>query len=144
MTDEPTAGVGHNSQKAPALIARYRELTGVKAQIAALAAEKTGVVTSEMDDIKTQLFNLMADAGTTQLKTESGTAAIKTTATGKVTDWDKARAYILANEAYELLPQSINRKAAQEHIDEHKCIIPGFELGGIKTLSVTKPAVKKG
>jgi len=55
-----------------------------------------------------------------------------------VADWDAVHAFILANNAWEIMAKSVNQKALNEYVEEQGAPPPGIERKTIATLSITK------
>ena len=80
----------------------------------------------KQNKIEVEFLRRFNERGVDSVKSrEHGTAYRSTRSSATVADWDAILAYILDNEAYELLEHRVNKTAVQEHRDVNNDLPPG-------------------
>lgn len=83
-----------------------------------------------------RLSLLMEQAGVTELAGANARVKLGTKSVPQVRDWDELRAFIAANNAWELLHKRLGAKAWQERVDAG-LIVPGVEQTIIPDMKIT-------
>ena len=89
--------------------------------------------------LREHLIDNLPKSQATGVSGKTANAKIMTDFKPRVTDWDKFRAYIIKNKAFELLQKRVSDEAIQERWDAGK-EIPGVERFQVVKVSLTKVA----
>jgi hypothetical protein len=120
------------------LVQKYVECRDKKAALKAEYEEKASKFDAVMDKIETTLLKNFEANGTESIRTPHGTAYKSTRTTATVADWDIALDFIRENEAWEMLERRVNKKAVEEHINEHEVPPPGVNIRQETTINIRR------
>lgn len=129
-------------EKVDAVIKTYLKLRGQKEAIEAEAKTKVKDIVAKLSKLESFLKIKADEQGVTQFKTEDGTAFLTTNDYAQVGDWDEVLAFIVKNEAYDLLEKRVSKYAVRGYIDANKSVPNGINYGTRISLSVRKPTTK--
>lgn len=112
------------------------QAVSLKKKLDRISAEQKAVK-AERDDILFQIRDLMDEQGTLTAGTQVGNAIISEKVVASVKDWDEVWSYVVSNEAFHLLPRSINAAAYREYLNAGQ-EIPGIEPFVKRDINVRK------
>ena len=92
-----------------------------------------------MDVIGERIHQLAEEQGVNSFATEYGTAFKKSKDWVKVSNWDAALDFILANDLQHMLTRSVKKDAAKEFMAENNnSLPPGLEYGKLVEIAVRR------
>lgn len=80
---------------------------------------------ARQDKIEGEILQRYNTRGTESSRTAHGTAYKTTVGYASVADREALKAYVLSNDAWELLTIAANKTSVKQHIDEHADVPPG-------------------
>jgi hypothetical protein len=120
------------------LVSLYVQLRDAKEEIKRLMTEKQKPIIDLMDSLETKMLGLLDASGMDSAKTSSGTVYRTPKTNAKVADWNVLIAYVVANEAYDLLTKSVAKDAVKSRIEETGEIVPGVDMYTFNTVGVRR------
>lgn len=99
--------------------------------------ERCAPLKAQMEQIEGALQLQLQESGATSVKTKAGTAYISTTKKAKATDWEAFTAYVVANNATNLLTKAISSTEVLAAMEE------GTEIPGTAVVEITKLNVRR-
>ena len=126
------------TEKINDLVAVYIQLRERKAVAKKGFDEKMRPVNETMVKIENKLLGMMNDTGTDSFKTPDGTAYKTTRTSAKMSDWDSFIAYVLKEEAHELLERRASKAAVQEFKEAHEELPPGISWNEETSVNIRK------
>ena len=103
---------------------------------------ETKKIVEKMDKFEAWLKEQADAQGVTSFKTKHGTAFLKTTDYANVENWDAALAFVLENNAFDLLNKAVSKVAVRGYIEANKAVPPGVNYGTKIEVEVRKPATR--
>lgn len=95
-------------------------------------------VTDKMDLLEGRIQVVLESTGGKAIRTDAGTAYIKTTYTTPLVDTEAFMNFVVEQEAYELLDKRANSTAVQEYVKEHGNLPPGVNLKAFTKVNVNR------
>jgi hypothetical protein len=124
------------------VVAAYIKLRLKKEQMEAEVKAETKKIVEKMDKFEAWLKEQADAQGVTSFKTKHGTAFLKTTDYANVENWDAALAFVLENNAFDLLNKAVSKVAVRGYIEANKAVPPGVNYGTKIEVEVRKPATR--
>lgn len=124
------------------VVAAYIKLRLKKEQMEAEVKAETKKIVEKMDKFEAWLKEQADAQGVTSFKTKHGTAFLKTTDYTNVENWDAVLAFILENNAFDLLNKAVSKVAVRGYIEANKAVPPGVNYGTKIEVEVRKPATR--
>jgi hypothetical protein len=124
------------------VVSAYIKLRLKKEQMEAEVKAETKKIVEKMDKFEAWLKEQADAQGVTSFKTKHGTAFLKTTDYANVENWDAALAFVLENNAFDLLNKAVSKVAVRGYIEANKAVPPGVNYGTKIEVEVRKPATR--
>lgn len=103
-----------------------------------LAAQKqVDALQAEESALKERLIAELPKSEASGIAGRVARASVTSRPTYQAKDWDKIRAYVIKNQAFDLLQKRLNQEAVDERFAAKKKI-PGIEIFNVVSLSCTK------
>lgn len=118
----------------------YLQLRERKEQIEASIKPKLTGIREDMTALEGWLLEQAESEGVRSFATKAGTAYISTQDSATVADWDKTLAYIMENEAFDLLEKRVSKTVVRDLIEENGAPPPGVNFSSRRTINVRSPA----
>lgn len=118
----------------------YMDLRDKKAEIENGVKEKLKNISDNLAKVEAWIQQQAEAQGVSSFKTPHGTAFLTTTEFANVADWDGLLAFILQNEAYDMLYRNVNKSAVRAYIDAHNKLPTGVNFGTKISVNVRRPA----
>ena len=107
------------------LVSTYIQVRDRKAALKAQYEKKAAELDLLSEQIEGQLLLTFDKSGMQSVKTENGTAYVATRAYANIGDWDAFIAYVMKEEAGELLEHRCSKNAVAAYREEHNDSPPG-------------------
>jgi hypothetical protein len=124
------------------VVSAYIKLRAKKDAMEAEVKAETKKIVEKMDKFEGWLKQQADAQGVTSFKTKHGTAFLKTTDYANVENWDVTLAFILEQQAFDLLNKAVSKVAVRGYIEENKAVPPGVNYGTKIEVEVRKPTTR--
>jgi hypothetical protein len=126
------------AEKINELVSVYIKLRERKAVSKKGYDEKMKPLNETMVKIENKLLGMMNDTGTDSFKTPDGTAYKTHRTSARMDDWDSFIAYVIKEEAHELLERRASKAAVEEFKDAHEELPPGISWNEETSVNIRK------
>lgn len=113
------------------------DLRALRQQLNQLTAPLDELLGPAIQRVEEHFVNTLSASEATGVQGLRSRVQVTTSAIPTVEDWDKLYAYILKNQAFDLLNRAVNREAVRERWDDKKQV-PGVSVFHAKRVSCTK------